>query len=79
MSAMPWTPPRWLEKLHAVANEPVPAHWRRMSPAERLALAFDLMSFGLDRLHAQARERNCTVSELLRRYDEAAARLRTRG
>ncbi|MBI1736184.1 MAG: hypothetical protein HYR51_13510 [Candidatus Rokubacteria bacterium] len=76
---MPWTPPRWLRKLHVVAAEPIPAPWRAMSPAERLGLAFELMSFGLDRLHAQARADNCTVAQLLHRYDEAAMRLRARG
>ena len=75
----PWAPPFWLRNLDAVARQqaaepPVPA-----SPAERLQQAFELMSFALARLRAQAEARGCTVPELLRLYEQAEARLRARG
>jgi hypothetical protein len=36
------------------------------------------MSFAVARLHEQAERRGCTVNELLRTYDQAIERLRTR-
>jgi hypothetical protein len=50
-----------------------------MSAEDRLRLAFELMSFGLDRLREQAARRGCTVRELRHVYEHATARLRARG
>jgi hypothetical protein len=49
-----------------------------MSPAARLRLVFELMSFGAARLQEQAERRGCTRGELLHLYARAIDRLRAR-
>ncbi len=72
-----WTPPPWLRRLRAVAQEArdAPAG----SPAERLRLGCDLIAFALDRLEEQAERRGCAVRDLLVLYARADEQLRARG
>lgn len=69
-------PPFWLRKLGLAAE--ACAELPERSPAERLRLATDLMAFALACLERQARERGCTSSEVLLRYEQAERRFRSR-
>ncbi|MGH7278579.1 MAG: hypothetical protein ACREJG_07810 [Candidatus Rokuibacteriota bacterium] len=74
----PWTPPIWLRQLRAAALD----HRRATpptSPTGRFRLACVLMEFARKRLEEQARERRCSVGELLVVYEQATRRLRARG
>jgi len=73
-----WTPPFWLRNLDLVREEYARASQREMTPDERFQLAAELMGFALDSLRRQAEEEHCSVSELLFRYEQATAGLRTR-
>jgi hypothetical protein len=73
-----WKPPVWLRNLRKVAVAEARCVAGAESPADRLRLAFELMSFALARLRAQAEARGSTVGELLIVYEEAASRLRAR-
>jgi hypothetical protein len=72
-----WTPPLWLRRLRAVAEEA--QHVPAASPAERLRLGFELIAFAMSRLEEQAARRGCTVRDLLVLYARVDERLRAGG